>query len=274
MTLLDERARRARARLRTGLATAAVVLLAVVIALIWAALSPSGPPDGGTAPDPAGPGGSPAANGPAPSGGWDTAAEARLAAAPMLSLPESAAQPQALATAVSPPSIALPAPTRHGGLVDEGFPPTPEGAIAQLAAIDTVALRNLDPQVYATVYRSVSLPGAADPATTQAGQVIAALNSAVDTTTTPIAARWQLTSGQVKGVTDGGRQAVVCVLGELQAAAANTVTTGAGDCQAMRFTGTDWRIAPGPAPAPAPAAWPGSADAARAGYRPVQGGRS
>ena len=135
-------------------------------------------------------------------------------------------------------------------------------------------MKNLDPQVYAAVYRSVSLPGAPDPATTQAGQVIAALNTAVDTSSTPIAARWDPTSAQLKGVTDGGRQMVVCVLGELQAAAANTVTTGAGDCQALRFTGTDWRIAPGPAPAPAPAAWPGSADAARAGYRPIAGGPS
>jgi hypothetical protein len=120
----------------------------------------------------------------------------------------------------------------------------------------------------------VSLPGAPDPATTEAGQVIAELNTAVDTSSTPLAARWDLTSAQVKGVTDGGRQMVVCVLGELQAAAANTVTTAAGDCQALRFAGSDWRIAPGPAPAPAPAAWPGSADAARAGYRPIQGGPS
>jgi hypothetical protein len=35
----------------------------------------------------------------------------------------------------------------------------------------------------------------------------------------------------------------------------------------MRWSGTDWRISPGALAAAASSAWPGSADALKAGYR-------
>ena len=65
---------------------------------------------------------------------------------------------------------------------------------------------------------------------------------------------WTPTSALVKGTTDGDRYAVVCVLGEL--------VTG--------LKGRRWWISPGAAAAPATLAWPGSAEAVRAGYRAVR----
>jgi hypothetical protein len=79
---------------------------------------------------------------------------------------------------------------------------------------------------------------------------------------------YQVTHGLVKGSTDTGRYAVVCVLGELAVGyQGRAISAGVGDCQAMRWTGTDWRISPGVLAAPASSAWPGSADAVTAGYQ-------
>jgi hypothetical protein len=79
---------------------------------------------------------------------------------------------------------------------------------------------------------------------------------------------YEITEGLVKGTTDSGRYAVACVLGDLTVQyQETTVSAGVGDCQAMRWTGTGWRISPGVLAAPAPCAWPGSLDAVEAGYR-------
>jgi hypothetical protein len=79
---------------------------------------------------------------------------------------------------------------------------------------------------------------------------------------------YHVTEGLIKGSLDGGRYAVVCVLGELAAGyEGRTISGGVGDCQAMRWTPDGWRISPGALAARATSAWPGSADAVKAGYR-------
>ena len=267
-----EAQRAARARIAASLGVFALVLLLVVVGLVWAAHqnNPADQPPA-PAPPPA------AAGGPAGAGGWDSAAEAAVAAAPMRGFPESAALPQTVA-ATALPVIAVPTATRiNPAGVGEGFPDTVEGAVGQLAAMETVGLADLNPATFDPAYVSISLPGAPAPQSTPLGSQLAALFDQVGgagSSGPPVTARWQLAGAQIKGVSNQGRAAVVCVAGELAVAAVNTGQVGTGDCQAMRWTGTDWRIAPVPAAAAAPVTWPGSTDFTVAGYHPTSGGPS
>lgn len=271
--LTEERTRAAQARLRLGLVVAVVVGVLIAAGLVWSHRV-TAPPTAPTAtPVDTLPGGP--AGGVGGSGDWDVAAESAIAAAPMLAFPDAAALPQTLGTRSAGPPIAVPAARGQGPIVDEGFPPTPEGAIGQLAALDVAAFKDLNPQTYADAYRSITLPGAPDPAATPAGQEIATVYNATVASASdpaPIVSRWQLAGAQIKGSADGGAFVVACVLGELQAVKSNTVVAGAGDCQGLRWTGAQWRIAPGPAPAKAPDTWPGTDEFARAGYRATLGG--
>lgn len=274
-TVSEEEQRAARAKVVAALGVFALVLLAVIVGLIWAGhqtrpVERPRPPIAGAPADGSG-------SGPAPAGGWDITAETALAAQPMREFPESAAVPQTIA-ATALPVIPVPTATRvNPAGVGVGFPPTPDGAIGQLAAMETVALTDLNPATFDPAYASVSLPGAPAPEATPLGSQVASIYGQLvgaDGSGQPITSRWQLAGAQIKGVTDGGRGVVVCVAGELQIAQANSGQAGTGDCQAMRFTGTDWRIAPVPAAAQAPITWPGSAAFTQAGYHPTTGGGS
>src|SRR5207302_8602112 len=90
--------------------------------------------------------------------------EDALAAAPMLQLPQSAAQPQPLVTVTAGPPVVLPAPTSKivpgGPPVATGFPHPPEGALAQLAAIDEAAMSAADMGRVHEVYVWAAMPGA------------------------------------------------------------------------------------------------------------------
>jgi hypothetical protein len=268
----EEEQRAARTKVVGALGVFGLVLIAVIVGLIWAGhqTSSGGPAasagNGGTAPA--------AADGQAQAGGWDVAGETALAAAPMRQFPDSAAMPQTIAT-TSLPVMNVPAATRANPAgVGEGFPATPEGAIGQLAAMETDALADLSPQTFGAAYASISAPGAPAPESTPLGTQVASVTEQLGGSGPPITSRWQLAGAQVKGVTDGGRAVVVCVAGDLQIAQANTGEAGTGDCQAMRWNGNDWRIAPVPAPAQAPITWPGSAAFTQAGYHPTNGGPS
>lgn len=210
---------------------------------------------------------------PTDDGPWDVAEQNALAGRPMLQLPPQAAQPQPMTTRTAGPPIALP-PPRHtvGRWIPGGFPATPEGALSQLKALDVNGMRGADPEVYARAYRELSLPGAPDPSRTGLWAVLTSFRSHAglpDSGVVPgLEATYEVTHGLVKGSTDQGRYTVVCVLGQLSVASRGpTISAGVGDCQAMRWTGTGWRISPGALAAPASSAWPGSADAVKAGYR-------
>lgn len=200
------------------------------------------------------------------------AAENELATRPMLQLPPQAAQPQAMTTQTAGSAITLPRATQTAGRwIPGGFPANAEGALAQLKALNEIGLRGGDPQVYARAYRELSLQGAPDPGSTGLSAVLRSFRShagLAGTGSVPgLEVMYQVTHGLVKGSTDAGRYTVVCVLGELSVGyQGRTISAGVGDCQAMRWTGTDWRISPGVLAAPATSAWPGSADAINAGY--------
>jgi hypothetical protein len=204
--------------------------------------------------------------------GNDRAREDAIAAAPMMQLPLSAAQPHSLVTETAGPAISIPAPVK--GVVPGGppmvlYPHTPEGALGQLIAIDEVAMSTLDLARVHEVYAAATLPGAVDE---QQWYPAVAINTLIKrlggTAKTPTASsRYQVSQGQIKGVL--GDFAVVCVLGEFEATAASLGRAGWGDCQRMVWRDGRWWIGPGSQPTRAPSAWPGSADAVRAGWREV-----
>lgn len=264
MSSHEGHARRRAGLTLAGIAVAVVGLIAVLVAVVIApgASSVSSAP-ATASPTPAAPS----------SENWAAATENELAARPMLQLPAQAAQPQAMTTQTAGPAITLPPPTHTiGRWVPGGFPATAEGALAQLTALDETGMRGADPRVYARAYRELSLPGAPDPGSSGLSAVLRSFRSHAGLPDTgPIAGlevTYQVTQGLIKGSADAGRYTVVCVLGELSVGEqGRTMSAGVGDCQAMRWTGADWRISPGALAAAASSAWPGSADAIKAGYR-------
>ncbi|MCP2097508.1 hypothetical protein LV78_005498 [Actinosynnema pretiosum] len=196
----------------------------------------------------------------------------------MMQLPAQAAQPQAMTTTTAGPAITVPTPSATTGQwIPGGFPDTPEGALGQLKALDETVTASADPQVYAHGFRELAEPGAPNPGTTGWASLLTSLRSRAQLPVTgPVAglsARYQVTHGQIKGATSQGRYVVVCVLGQFSAGInGRLVSAGVGDCQAMRWNGTRWQIASGALPATAPSAWPGSADAVKAGYRELREG--
>lgn len=265
-TPADDRARRRAGMTLLGIIATVVALIGALTAVMIAhhTTGPTSAPatSRGTAPAP-------------PTTGDEdqaVAAQDALATRPMLQLPPQAAQPQVMTTQTAP-AITLPQPTLTvGRWIPGGFPVTAEGALAQLTALNETGMKGGDPQVYARAYRELSLPGAPEPGSTGLSSVLTSFRSHAGLTDTGTVAdlgvTYQVTHGLVKGSTEAGRYTVVCVLGQLSVDyQGRTISAGVGDCQAMRWTGTDWRISPGALAAPASSAWPGSADAVKAGYR-------
>jgi len=260
-----------QARRRAGLTLLVIIVAVVVLIAALAAVV--------IAHDTTGPSSAPATSpgvAPTPPPGdedWAVAAQEALAPLPMLQLPPQAAQPQVMTTQTAGPAITLPRPALTvGRWIPGGFPATAQGALAQLKALDETGMQGGDPQVYARAYRELSLPGAPGPGSTGLSAVLTSFRShagLADTgTVADLRVTYQVTHGLVKGSTDAGRYTVVCVLGQLSVDyQGRTISAGVGDCQAMRWTGTDWRISPGALAAPASSAWPGSADAVKVGYR-------
>ena len=199
-------------------------------------------------------------------------AENALAAEPMMQVAPAAALPQLIAssTSTSPP-LTLPPPTIRTELVPTGYPRTAEGAVAQLAAIDALALKDLNPVNPTAAYGWAALPGAVpfEQWTPQVGVSAVLTAAGTPTGATGLTSSWVLTHAQVKGVLDNGNFVVACVLGEFDASYRASVRAGLGDCQRMVWHQDRWRIGPGAQPAFAPSTWPGSAECVRAGWREV-----
>ncbi|WP_406690295.1 hypothetical protein REH65_30975 [Saccharopolyspora sp. ID03-671] len=259
---------------RAGLSLSAIVVVVLAVVALAGALMVSHHVTDRPAPAPAPPPSRPVLD----SGGWDLAAEHALASAPMAALPAHSAQPQSMTTERAGEPITVPMPAQTAGRwISGGFPATPEGALGQLTTLDEAAMRGGDPATYARGFRELALPGAPQPETTGLYSLLRSMRSSAGINPTgpipDLTATYQVTHGQIKGITDGGRFVVACVLGQFSVDyQGQTLTAGVGDCQALRHVGGDWRISPGPLPAAAPSAWPGSADAVHAGYRDLKRG--
>lgn len=280
MTALMLRSSRTRAWVvLTGLAILAVSALTALVIFIWSALAGTGPATVGD--DHPGPLPSLTATAttsgalvrePGPNLAALDAAKDALAAKPMLDVPLDAAHPQPLVTSTAGPVMILPTATDPAASPASGYPRTPEGAVAQLGAIDTLAFSNLSPVNARRAYDWAALPGAVpfERWTPQVGVTAILTAAGKPQGALGLTSTWTLTHGQVKGVLDDGDFVVACVLGELDATYRSSVRAGVGDCQRMAWQGGRWRIAPGAQPSFAPSTWPGSADCARAGWRQVR----
>ena len=191
-----------------------------------------------------------------------------IAGRPMLRVTPADARPTT-PSAVTPAVFVVPAAVRTGpGGVPSGFPRTPAGAVAQLAAIETTVLQGMSIPQTNDVYRRWALPGGVGVAgweltrNVQAFLGTAEMSQAMNLATvvaTPAAA-------QVKGV-DGDDWLVACVLLEVRATITVESKMGYGYCERMQWHRGRWMIAPGAPAARAPSTWPGSDLSVRAGWR-------
>ena len=262
----------------TGLLILAIAILWGLVIFVWSLLAGTGPgrASGSHASVPhsiissSAPSSS-ASSPPSPESALESAENA-LAAEPMMQVAPAAALPQLIASSTSTsPQLTLPPPTIRTGLVPTGYPRTAEGAVAQLAAIDALALKDLNPVNPRAAYGWAALPGAVpfEQWTPQVGVSAVLTAAGTPTGATGLTSSWALTHAQVKGVLDNGNFVVACVLGEFDASYRASVRAGLGDCQRMVWHQDRWRIGPGAQPAFAPSTWPGSAECVRAGWREV-----
>jgi len=249
-----------RERLRIVLAATTIVLVALTVgtAVIWAkSLTHS-------APEPA-----PAAGHSAdPVESSSVPLRDRIAAAPMTALDPAAATVPDPATDAAHP-IHIPLPLQGSGPADiPTYPDTPEGAVAQLAAIDQTVLATMSIAHTREVHDAWVLPGG--PSFEQwdlTSNVTAFLRGARQGSTKDLTTTVHTTpaGGMIKG-TDGPDWVVACVLLDIQASIRDEYRMGWGHCQRMQWVGSRWQIAPGTQPAQAPSAWPGSKAALAAGW--------
>ena len=193
-----------------------------------------------------------------------------IAAEPMLTVPGSAAFPAAAASQQAP-SIKIPAGTgaTGPGFVMTGFPHTPQGAIGQLAKIDTAVLQSMSLQTAHEVYSTWALPGGVSAEDWWITASVRAFLTSTDMgkVKDPHASvALEPAAGLVKG-TDGRDWAVVCVLMKVTATYRSEAQIAFAHCERMQWVGGRWMVAPGAPPAPGPATWPGTALALEAGWR-------
>ena len=192
----------------------------------------------------------------------------QVAATPMLRV--DPADARAGTPAATPGrAIAVPPATRAGPAgVPTGYPRTSAGAVGQLAAIDATVLTGMSLDRTRQLHHGWALPGA--PAVEQwvmtenVRAFLAAAGPAALVGAPPAVVALPV-GGQVKG-TDGPNWVVACVLLRVDATIARTASIAYGHCERMQWHGGRWQIAPGTQPATAPSTWPGTEQAASAGW--------
>jgi len=248
-----------------GALMVAVLLLAGVGLALWYALGPQGSATAGTATASA------AGSATAPAVRTDPRQDA-LAAAPMPPAGQSDAMPGPLSTR-DPGVIELPRASGDGPAdVPTGFPPTPEGALAQLAAIDVTAMQTGSVAGVQDVIRGWALPGGptAESWTGTRGMANMLSSAGLSGGGSPqLAVVVRPAMGLIKG-TVGPDFAVVCVDFEFTVTLARTARIAIADCQRMVWDTDRWLIGPGPEPAPAPSVWPGTALSIEVGYQDLR----
>lgn len=202
----------------------------------------------------------------------------QVAAAPMLQVAPDDAR-RGVPAAVAGPIIEVPAATDVGPVqVPTGFPHTAEGAVGQLAAIETTVLQGMSIPQANLVYAQWALPGGAgvaDWALTKNVQNFLASAGQGQSKDPTVAVTATPAAGQVKA-TDGPDWVLACVLLNVSATITVQARIGYGYCERMQWHATPpgtggprgrWMIAPGAPAAGAPSTWPGTDIAFKAGWR-------
>ena len=244
-----------RGKLLALLVTGAVALLAVVVGLGLGVYYPllAGPADSGT--DGAGSQDRAGAS-PKPNQGARLSTEVATGASGL--------------TTETFEEIVLPPPTVLGPVgVSSGFPRTPEGALAQLIAIDQRVLQSASVDVAQQVITQWAVPGGPTAESWSGVQAVAALLSSAGATRSGDSALTVSASpemGLIRDVDDAGA-VVVCVDFVVTATKTKTASVASADCQRMTWVGGRWMIGAGAEPEQAPSVWPGTTTALEAGYR-------
>lgn len=156
--------------------------------------------------------------------------------------------------------------------VPTGLPRTPEGALAQLAAIDVTAMQTGSMHGVRRVIAEWAAPGGPTPETWSGVDGMASLLSAAGLSgagAPQLAIVVRPVMGLIKG-TVGPEFAVVCVTLEFTVTVEQTSRIAIADCQRMAWNGDRWVIGAGSEPAPAPSIWPGTDAAIAAGWRDLR----
>ena len=271
--VIDPQTEWTRRRLQVLLGGILAVVLAMVAGAVWSGFTmliggPTTTDDHGTS--------GTSADGPAQSD------ENQLANELLPTAPLEAAQPGSLSSGQTG-TILIPAPMKVGPVgVATGLPHTPEGALAQLAAIDTTALTSASVRVAQGVITAWAAPGGPTTESWSGVQAVATLLGSAGTSADgagSLTVGAEPTMGFIKG-TVGKDFVIPCIDFIVTATATSTTSTGrparvaAADCQRMVWqddaanpSGGRWVIGPGEEPAAAPSLWPGSQDSFDAGYQ-------
>jgi hypothetical protein len=196
-----------------------------------------------------------------------------LADKPMPIVDEADSHPGPVSTNDPGTPITLPAATSAGpAQVPTGFPHTPQGGMAQLAAIDQTALESGTLAGAREVIQGWAMPGGPTTSSWSAVQAMAEFfdaaglsgggNNQLAIVATPL-------MGQIKGSV-GPDFVVPCVDYEIDVTLQQTARGAAADCQRMVWNGTRWMVGPGSEPAPAPSVWPDPDTAIGVGYRDLR----
>jgi hypothetical protein len=259
------------------LVTGAAVTILLGVGLVLAVLDavrpgPAGDPDGAVTP--VGPAGPELTGGVSSTAAGGIVEQDQLAARPMPAVPESASHPLPVSLADPGPPIVLPRSGAAGPAgVPTGFPHTPEGALAQLAAIDTAALSSASMTGVRAVIAGWAVPGGPSPTSWSGVRAMAGLLNSAEVTGGPsqLAVVATPSMGLVKGTV--GPDFVVACVDFAIAVTVNTTARGAiADCQRMVWSGARWMIGAGAEPVDPPSVWPGSDLALQVGYRELRRG--
>jgi hypothetical protein len=201
----------------------------------------------------------------------DDTAEDQLANEPLDSAALQQARPGTLSTGQTG-TLQIPAPTRIGAAnVPTGFPHTPEGALAQLIAIDQSAIAPASVRTAQLVIDNWATPGGPTAATWSGVEAVATMLSSAALPADGaggLSLTVEPAMGFIKGIV-GGDFVVPCVDFVITAAVngATAQRIAAADCQRMVWSEDRWVIGPGEEPAPAPSLWPGTQESFDAGYQ-------
>ncbi|MDR1766953.1 MAG: hypothetical protein LBR32_00700 [Propionibacteriaceae bacterium] len=203
-----------------------------------------------------------------PAGETAAEARARIAAEPMASVDPSAAF-AGEASLASAGRVEVPEPGDVYGPagVVAGFPRTPGGALAQLAAIEEQVYSSMCVSRAREVWDGWAAPGAEPFDKWRLARDVAAFLSGVgggDCLPSGVSVRVAPAAGMVKGSV-GEDWAAVCVLLDVDVRAARQSRMGYGYCAAMAWIGGRWMVADGDLPE-APHTLPGTVAAVGAGW--------
>ncbi|MGN6606018.1 MAG: hypothetical protein ACTHMS_03265 [Jatrophihabitans sp.] len=213
----------------------------------------------------------------APAGRADT--RDALAAGVMPRVDEAAAHPAPVTLADPGAPLLIPTATAAGPAgVPTGYPHTPAGALAQLAAIDQTALNAASLDAARAVVTAWAVQGGP---TASSWSVLAALAQLLtDAGGSHTAGRLAIVLTPVMGLikgTVGADFVVPCVDFELDVTITQTARGATADCQRMDWhpepavpAGGRWMLAAGPEPATPPSVWPDTDLAVAVGYRDLR----